>query len=129
MTSLAAQCGGGQIDRLGGELGPRYADPALNKLPVPHLPDGTVDLSGVWRDGGEDHRGTPHTEQMHLVERWTRTNYTTLRRVITIDDPGTFTKPFEYTATARLTAPDSEIIEYFCQENNQYGLPSGLTAK
>src|SRR5882672_10705560 len=53
-ASLDAQYGGGAIDRLGGELGPRYADPALNKLPVPKLPDGTVDFSGVWRDGGED---------------------------------------------------------------------------
>ena len=45
---------GAQISRLGGELGPRYADPAQDKKPVPKLPDGTVDFSGVWRDGGED---------------------------------------------------------------------------
>ncbi len=65
---------------------------------------------------------------MHLIERWTRTSYNNLRREVTIDDPGTFTKPFTYTAVARLTRPDSEILEYFCQENNQYGKPSGLTA-
>src|SRR5262245_684165 len=39
--------------RLGGENGPRRADPALAKRPVPKLADGTVDLSGVWRDGGD----------------------------------------------------------------------------
>ena len=37
--------------RLGGENGPRVA-PAANR-PVPKLADGTVDLFGVWRDGGD----------------------------------------------------------------------------
>lgn len=37
--------------RLGGGNGPPVADPAPDR-PVPKLSDGTVDLSGVWRDGG-----------------------------------------------------------------------------
>ena len=76
-----------------------------------------------WLDGS----GTPHTEQMHMVERWTRTNFTTLRRDVTITDPGTFTRPFTVTFTARLSVPGSEIMEYICIENNQYGLPQGIT--
>jgi hypothetical protein len=75
-----------------------------------------------WLDSG----GTPHTEQLHLVERWTRPDFTTLRRVVTIEDPGTFTRPFTVTFTARLAEPGSEIMEYICIENNQYGLPQGL---
>jgi hypothetical protein len=74
-----------------------------------------------------DSRGTPHTEQLHMIERWSRTDFTTLRREVTIDDPGTFTRPFTVTYTAKLSAPDSEILEYFCIENNQYGLPGGIT--
>ena len=72
-----------------------------------------------WLDGS----GTPHTEQMHMVERWTRTNFTTMRREVTITDPGTFTRPFTVTYTAKLAEPGSEIMEYICIENNQYGLP------
>ena len=68
-----------------------------------------------------DSAGTPHTEKLHLIERYTRTDYNTLQRVVTIDDPGTFTQPFEVTYTAKLGDPDSEIIEYFCIENNQWG--------
>jgi hypothetical protein len=68
-----------------------------------------------------DSAGTPHTEQLHLVERYTRTDFNTLQRVVTIEDPGTFTKPFTVTYTAKLGTPDSEIIEYFCVENNQWG--------
>lgn len=76
-----------------------------------------------WLDSG----GTPHTEQLHLIERWTRTDFTTLRRDVTIDDPGAFTRPFTVTYTAKLSIPGSEIMEYICIENNQYGLPQGIT--
>ncbi|PYR70734.1 MAG: hypothetical protein DMF88_01970 [Acidobacteria bacterium] len=54
-------------------------------------------------------------------QKYTRTDYNTLRRVVTIDDPGTFTKPFDITYEAKLGEPGSEIIEYFCIENNQWG--------
>lgn len=72
-----------------------------------------------------DSAGAPHTEKLHLVERWTRTDFNTLRREVTIDDPGTYTKPFTVTYTATLSEPGSEIIEYICIENNQYGRPGG----
>jgi len=71
-----------------------------------------------------DRRGTPHTEQLHTVERWTRTSFTTLEREVTIDDPGAYTRPWTVRFTATLGEPGSEIIEYVCIENNQYG-PSG----
>jgi hypothetical protein len=85
-----------------------------------------VDTIGLndrfWLDGS----GIQHTEQLHLVERWTRTNFTTMRRDVTIDDPGAFTRPFTVTYTARLGTPESEIMEYICIENNQYGLAQGI---
>jgi hypothetical protein len=68
-----------------------------------------------------DRRGTPHTEQLHTIERWTRTSYTTLEREVTIDDPGAYSKPWTVRFTARLGEPGSEIMEYVCIENNQYG--------
>jgi hypothetical protein len=37
--------------RLGGANGPPPAEAVPNRQ-VPKLPDGTVDLSGVWTDGG-----------------------------------------------------------------------------
>jgi len=74
-----------------------------------------------------DRRGHPHTEQLHTVERWTRVTFTTMRRVVTIEDPGAYTRPFTVTFTAALGRPDSDILEYICIENNQYGLPGGIT--
>jgi hypothetical protein len=36
--------------------------------------------------------------------------------------PGTYTRPFTVSYTAKLGTPGSEIMEYICVENNQYGL-------
>jgi hypothetical protein len=65
-----------------------------------------------------DRRGTPHTEQLHVVERYTRKNFGTLENRITIDDAGAYAKPFTITFTATLR-PHDELIEYICNENNQ----------
>ncbi len=72
-----------------------------------------------------DRQGTPHTEQLHTIERWKRTNMGTLINTVTIDDPGAFSKPFTVTFPARLAAPGDEIMENICQENNQYGVAGG----
>jgi hypothetical protein len=69
-----------------------------------------------------DRRGHPHTEQLHTIERWTRTDLGTMENKVTIDDPGAYSKPFTLTFTAVLSPPEDELLEYICQENNQYGL-------
>ena len=59
----------------------------------------------------------PHTTQLHTIERFTRTDSNTLRWDITIDDPGSYAKPFTVQTRARLE-PTWELMEYICQENN-----------
>ncbi len=71
-----------------------------------------------------DRSGTPHTEQLHTIERFTRTDLGTLVREVTMDDPGAFSRPFTVTFTARLR-PTEEVQEYICQENNQFGAGGG----
>jgi hypothetical protein len=65
-----------------------------------------------------DFKGHPHTEQLHIVERYTRSNANTLVNQITITDPGAYSKPFTVTFTAT-QRPGEELIEYICNENNQ----------
>jgi hypothetical protein len=72
-----------------------------------------------------DRQGTPHTEQLHTIERWTRVNEGTLSNQVTIEDPGAFSRPFVTTWTARQATPGDELMENFCQENNQYGSAGG----
>ena len=72
-----------------------------------------------------DRKGTPHSEQLHTIERWTRPNVSTLINAVTIEDPAYYSKPFVVTFTARLAPPGDEIMENICQENNQYGVAGG----
>ncbi len=65
-----------------------------------------------------DYLGHPHTEQLHTIERYTRTDLGTMHIEVTINDPGAYTKPFTTQGTARLQPPGDEILEYICQENN-----------
>jgi hypothetical protein len=65
-----------------------------------------------------DYVGHPHTEKLHTVERYTRTDLGTMNIEVTIDDPGAYAKPFTTRGIARLQPPGDEILEYICQENN-----------
>ncbi|HEY6509225.1 MAG TPA: hypothetical protein VIY56_14490 [Vicinamibacterales bacterium] len=65
-----------------------------------------------------DFKGHPHTERLHIVERYTRTSAGTLVNQITIDDPGAYSRPFTVTFTAT-PAVGMELLEYICNENNQ----------
>ena len=51
-----------------------------------------------------DFAGHPHSEQLHTIERYTRTDCRTLVIETTIDDPVMYTKPFTITFTARRAA-------------------------
>ena len=60
--------------------------------------------------------GLPHTEALHLVERFTRTDLNTLKYDVTVDDVRTYTRP--WTATLTLSwIGDQDIEEFFCEEN------------
>ena len=73
-----------------------------------------------------DSRGTPHTEQLHTIERWTRLTYGTMRNDFTLDDPGALSKPVNLRFMARALPPDQELMEFICAENNQYGIAGGI---
>jgi hypothetical protein len=65
-----------------------------------------------------DYMGHPHTEKLHTIERYTRTDMGHLAIEVTIDDPGAYTQPFTTVGRAQLMV-GAELLEYICQENNQ----------
>jgi hypothetical protein len=59
--------------------------------------------------------GLPHTEQLHLIERFTRTDFNTLKYEVTIDDPAAYTK--SWTAGWTLQWVPEDLPTYYCQDN------------
>ena len=59
--------------------------------------------------------GLPHTEALHLTERFTRQDRNLMKYAVTIDDPRTYTKPWTAAWTMQWV-PDQEIQEFFCEE-------------
>ena len=66
-------------------------------------------------------------ENLHLVERWTRTGPDTLEYIVTIEDPTTWVSPF--TVMQELNRQDNHANRFYveprCHEGN-YGLPALL---
>ena len=65
-----------------------------------------------WMSNG----GLPHTEALHLTERFSRPDLNTLKYEVTVNDPRTYTRPWNGGWTVQWVA-DQEIQEYFCEEN------------
>ena len=57
----------------------------------------------------------PHTEDMHVVERYRRIDKDTLEITAVIEDPKTFTKPWRM--ITRLKPLNRDLQEYFCENN------------
>lgn len=68
----------------------------------------------------------PHTDMLHMTERYRRPDLGHLIVDLTVDDPGTFTKAVERHMTWAL-APGEEILETICSENNKYPENVGIT--
>ena len=77
-----------------------------------------VDAIGFNEATWLDQAGHPHTEALHTIERFTRTNEQTLRYEVTIDDPHAYTQPWTTSYTIPWAA-GAELLEYICQENNR----------
>jgi hypothetical protein len=113
------------------------------RLNVPHAPDVkpswhgdsvghyegdtlVVDTIGLNTKTFVDHYRTPHTERLHVVERFRMTDGGNLLEArITIDDPDTFYRPWQ--AIRRWRRDQATLQEYVCAENNlvlfDYGMP------
>jgi hypothetical protein len=87
--------------------------------------DTLVVESTNFRDGGWlDVNGAPLTSEGKLIERFRRPNVGTLEIDVTIDDPKAYTRPWTVRVNQRLL-PDTDLIEFICQENNQFNPTTG----
>jgi len=77
-----------------------------------------VDTTGFNESFWIDRRGTPHTSQLRIVERFTRVNAISIKYEVTLDDPGAFTAPWKTGFNLRWE-DGTELFEYVCQQSNE----------
>jgi hypothetical protein len=99
----------------GDQLNPTYLGHAVGHWEGDTL---MVDVVGFNDRTWLDAAGHPHTEQLHVVERYTRLDTNTLHYQVTIEDPGAYSKP--WTVGWKIAwQPGWDPLEYVCQENNK----------
>jgi hypothetical protein len=75
-----------------------------------------VDTKGFNEKFWFDNGGLPHTDQLHLIERFTRTDMKTMKYEVTVDDPATYTKQWTSSWTFEWI-PGEETPYFLCQDN------------
>ena len=65
-----------------------------------------------------DENANPHSDALHVVERWTRPDANHIHVETLIEDPKFYTKPFTYSRTWVAGKAGEGVHEYSCSENN-----------
>jgi hypothetical protein len=61
----------------------------------------------------------PHSDRLHVVERFARSSLASMTHEVTVTDTGAYTKPMVWNSEWQF-APGEEILEAICTENNKY---------
>ncbi len=101
----------------GDALNPTYLGYSIGRWENPDTL--VVENKGFNENSWLDYFGHPHTDMMHIVERWTRPSKQQLMYQATVTDPGAYTAPFTIAWPIPFNQT-GELPEYICQENNQY---------
>ena len=120
---LLAMFSEGQLPRqifLDGRPHPSDLYPTWLGHSVGHWDEDTlvVDTVGFNDKTWLDMSGHPHTEMMHVVERYRRPDLGHLELDLTVDDPKTLKKPWVIKRTYILN-PNDDVMESVCTENEK----------
>ncbi len=105
-----------------------HAKPSWYGESVGHYEGDTlvIDTIGLNDKTLMDHYRTPHSEKLHVVERWKMTDDgKMMEATFTVDDPDTFYQP--WSGMRRYRCVQEAFAEDVCAENNlhlfDYGIP------
>jgi hypothetical protein len=76
-----------------------------------------IDTIGLNTKSFVDAYRTPHTEKLHVVERWRMANDRQMEVTFTVNDPDTYYQP--WSGMRRYRRVDQQFAEDICAENNQ----------
>jgi hypothetical protein len=77
-----------------------------------------VDTIGFHDQGWLDAIGHPYSDALHVTERLRRRDFGHIEVQITIDDAKAYKNPFTLTQEMDFL-PDTDLLEYFCSENER----------
>ncbi|HEY7333672.1 MAG TPA: hypothetical protein VH639_02230 [Bryobacteraceae bacterium] len=100
---------------------PKDLDPTWFGNSVAHFDGDTLVVDTIGFNGRTrlDTIGHPHSDQMHVIERYKYTDPDHIAYEVTINDPKYYTRPWTNTRTFWRLPPGQELIEYSCEENNR----------
>jgi len=105
---------------LDGRSHPKDPNPMWMGHSIGHWEGDTLVIDSVGFDDRSwlDNVGHPHTEMMHVIERFRRPDLGHLEIEFTIDDPGAYVKPWKIMRASELDVND-DVGEYVCTENEK----------
>jgi hypothetical protein len=108
-----------QILMDGREL-PKDPNPSWQGYSIGHWDGDTlvVETAGFNDKNPVDYYPHPHTEALRLTERYRRRDFGHIELQITIDDPTAYTRSWTM-KTALQLEPDTELLEFVCNENER----------
>src|SRR5580698_10208514 len=97
------------------DLNPSWWGDSIGHWEADQLVVDTVGVNGkTWLDLA----GHPSSDQLHVVERYSRPDFGHLKWEITIEDPVMYTRPWKVTEITPLLA-SGDLMEYVCTENER----------
>jgi hypothetical protein len=103
------------------EQHPADLDPTFMGHSVGHWEGNTlvIDTTGLKKETLINEAGDPHSDKLHLIQRWTKSaDGKEIHNLLTIDDPGAYSKPY-VTEFVYYWRPEIRFLEYICEENNR----------
>jgi hypothetical protein len=99
---------------------PRNPDPTYMGYSVGKWTDETlvVDSIGFNDKTWLDNMGHPHSDALHVVERFKRIESDTLQITFMFDDPKAYDKPWTAAPIILKSKPGRELLEFFCVPND-----------
>lgn len=97
---------------------PENLDPTWLGHSVGHWEGRTlvVDTIGFHDTMWLDMRGHPHSDALHVIERYTLSaDANSLQHEVTIDDPKMYSKPWQTVTKSHARRPDLKIQEFICE--------------
>jgi hypothetical protein len=95
-------------------------DPSWLGDSVGHWEGDTLVVDTIGFNDKTELQGFRHTESLHMIEKFRRTELDVLHYEVTIEDPNVFEKPYTLTRSFALRPDLKRIDEFICENNRDY---------